>query len=113
MGRFKKSCSNVLHSTWCQNSENVSVKVPVYKYLQAFKKLATEAGFKPHKVHYVCDLCIERAEQSKEFRRFLSPAIRQCDSREEVTYLQSNILISAMQAGLSSRNNCKFLIFHV
>ena len=31
MGRFKKHCSNVLHSNWCQQSENVSVKFPTYR----------------------------------------------------------------------------------
>ena len=84
MGRFKKSCSYVLHSTWCQKSENVNVKVPAYRYLQAFKKMATEAGLKPHKVHFVCDKCIEIAELKKEFCRFLSTPKKENNSVAEV-----------------------------
>ena len=84
MGRFKKSCSNVLHSMWCQKSENVNVKVPAHRYLQAFKKMATEAGLKPHKVHFVCDKCIEIAGLRKEFTRFLSTPKKENDSVAEV-----------------------------
>ena len=84
MGGFKKSCSNVCHSTWFQKSENVNVKVPAYRYLQAFKKMATEAGLKPHKVHFVCDKCIEIAELKKELTRFLSTPNKENDSVAEV-----------------------------
>ena len=89
MGRFKKHCSNVLHSTWCQQSENVSVKVPAYRYLQAFKKMASDAGFKSHKVRYVCDKCIEKAQLKKEFCKFLSTTKIENDSFAEVPEFHS------------------------
>ena len=51
--------------------------------------MATEAGLKSHKVHYVCDLCIEKAEQKKEFSRFLSTPRMENDSVAEVPKFHS------------------------
>ena len=64
-------------------------KVPAYRYLQAFKKMATEAGLQSHKVHYVCDLCIKKTEQKKEFSRFLPTPKMENDSVAEVPKFHS------------------------
>eukprot|EP00112_Aurelia_sp_Birch-Aquarium-sp1_P019991 Seg5051.2 transcript_id=Seg5051.2/GoldUCD/mRNA.D3Y31 product="hypothetical protein" protein_id=Seg5051.2/GoldUCD/D3Y31 len=73
MGRFSKSCSNVLHAEWCEDeAKNCgSVRVPKYKHLQAFKKMATEKGLKPHKIKFVCNTCIETAGLKRDFIKYL------------------------------------------
>ena len=87
MGRFAKSCSNVLHAEWCEDeAKNCGpVRIPRYKYLQAFKKMATEKGSKPHKIKFVCNTCIETAGLKWEFIKYL-PESKECKSVENKVF---------------------------
>ena len=72
MGRFAKSCSNVFHAELCEDeAKNVgNIRILKYKHLQAFKKMAIEKGWKPHKTKYVCNTCIESAGLKRDFTKY-------------------------------------------
>ena len=86
MGRFTKSCSNVVHSEWCEDEDkNCLVRIPKYQYLQAFKQIATERSCKPHKIKYVCNTCIETAGLKRDFVKYL-PESKEHKSVEEKVF---------------------------
>ena len=76
MGRLAKCCSNVLHAEWCKDEAKDcgSVRIPKYQYLQAFKKMAIEKGCKPHKIKYICNMCIETAGIRRDFIKYIPKA---------------------------------------
>ena len=82
MGKIRKFCSNSDHFKWCKTkkSDVPDCKIPPYRYLQAFRRLAVERGDKAHKVVRVCTKCIELAPLKRDLTRFLQ------NDRKETSY---------------------------
>ena len=78
MVKVRKFCSNSDHFKWCRTKKNeiINNKIPSYRYLQAFRKLALERGDKAHKVVRVCTKCIELAPLKRDFTTHLRHEIK-------------------------------------
>ena len=73
MGKTIRFCSNSDHFKWCRTKKNdvSDAKMPPYRSLQAFRKLAVKRGDKSHQVIRVSTKCIELAPFKREFTSLL------------------------------------------